>query len=325
MRELEPGALLRCEIAVLDDLTRAPAEALGPLLRILAERFAAGGRVPLETAVATSIPPELDAYADPLEPNQLDRFAIQLRMHGLIQSRDWPMARALLAHGEAPRAASPLAAEERAELRAAATRLPLDADVEDSLLALVRRLAQASGTEGALLSDRTFARAAPAVLRAHALLRGAPRVERADLVALRFLLGRRVPEEVQAAFPSLLSELLPRAEPHAAPASGAAAGVYEGARIAGARAGAAAARTALRDQPLAAPGGEVRLLPPAEVGALLAALQGHIERGRAQRRENPGGTPRRYRRLRGLDEIHDADPLEAVLFAGGWLPERVRP
>ena len=59
---------------------------------------------------------------------------------------------------------------------------------------------------------------------------------------------------------------------------------------------------------------------PAEVEPLLAALAGRIERGRAEFRENPGGAPRSYRRLRTLDEIYDADPAEAILFAEGRLP-----
>ncbi len=65
-------------------------------------------------------------------------------------------------------------------------------------------------------------------------------------------------------------------------------------------------------------------LAPAEVGALLVALSGRIERGRAETREHPGGSPRGYRRLRRLDELLDADPLEATLFADGSLPEGPR-
>ncbi len=46
-RRVEPGPLLRAEVALLDDLDRAPGEALGPLARILAERRFGGSRLPL--------------------------------------------------------------------------------------------------------------------------------------------------------------------------------------------------------------------------------------------------------------------------------------
>ena len=83
-RELIPGPLLQAEVALLEDLPRSPGEALGPLLRILAERHALSQPLPLESAVATGPLEQVEAPIDPLEPGQLDRFAVQLRLSGLL-------------------------------------------------------------------------------------------------------------------------------------------------------------------------------------------------------------------------------------------------
>jgi MoxR-like ATPase len=62
-QRIDPGGILTAEICVLDDISRAPGEALNVLLRILDEY-----------------------YNEPLDPANLDRFALQLRVAGLLQS-----------------------------------------------------------------------------------------------------------------------------------------------------------------------------------------------------------------------------------------------
>src|SRR5262249_30224977 len=94
--ELAAGPSAHAEVLLLDDLARAPGEALGLLLRVLGERRLGGEALPLESAIATAGPPDLESYADPLEPTQLDRFAIQFRVHGLLGARRFGVARALL-------------------------------------------------------------------------------------------------------------------------------------------------------------------------------------------------------------------------------------
>jgi MoxR-like ATPase len=214
---IEPGALLRAEVAVLDDISRAPGEALGPLLRILAERAAPGGPIPLETAIATSSPPGDEVCADPLEPSQLDRFAIQVRMHGLVTGKDWAGARELLERAPAPGIEPVLDPDTRLELQARAAALPVAAEARAALVRLALRLAEIVSTEEAsLISDRAFAIVAQRVMRAHALLREAPQADVIDLEAVRFMLAFRVPEEVQRAFSMLVDEVLheepPRSE-----------------------------------------------------------------------------------------------------------------
>ena len=98
------------------------------------------------------------------------------------------------------------------------------------------------------------------------------------------------------------------------------AGVHAGAAGGGARARPVAAHSEIIDESLSGVAASDTGALTAEVAPLLRALAGHLERGRASEREHPGGAPRRYRRLRRLDELLDADPLEAALFVDGMLP-----
>ena len=105
---IEPGGILTAEVCVLDDISRAPGEALNVLLRVLNERKFGERPIPLLTAIATSNPLRDEYYNEPLDPANLDRFAIQLRVSGLIQSGDRAAARALVdrfADGSGRRAA----------------------------------------------------------------------------------------------------------------------------------------------------------------------------------------------------------------------------
>ena len=53
---------------------------------------------------------------------------------------------------------------------------------------------------------------------------------------------------------------------------------------------------------------------------VLRALEGRFERGYAGPEEDPGGSPRSYRTLRGLDEVFDADPVELTGYLDGTRP-----
>ncbi len=316
---LERGPLLSAEVAILDDLSRAPGEALTPLMRVLDARRIAGRTLPLETAIATACPPSIDAYVDPVEPTQLDRFAIQIRLRGTIAAADWRHARALL-DWQAPSALSAvLDGEARARLQRHTAALPVSDEVRAALVRLVYRLVSvaASDTE-ASITDRAFTRMAIAVLRAHALLRGASRVEMADLVGLRYMLGARVSDAVRARLESLIAEVI------AEESLGLRASDVPAARRAGASGESTGQQVRTPAEPresidtdgatAAAFAGE-----RAEVDRLLHALEGRVQKGRVEHGDDPGGQPRRYRRLRRLDEIFDADPLDALLFVDSRL------
>ena len=368
-RELIPGPLLQAEVALLEDLPRSPGEALGPLLRILAERNALGQALPLESAVATGPLEQVEAPVDPLEPGQLDRFAVQLRMTGLLTGELFDEAAVLLerasarrpdpavhppdagrmsappATGRAPAspvtARSPTVPERNApheaaistSIRKAAQRAAAGLQIEprtlDAYHRLLDRLRQRSADESAsgdrLMSDRSFSSAALRLVRAHAFLRGAPAAAPRDLGAIRYMVAHRLPDEVQEDFDHILEELLGD-PPNVTMAE-------TGAQMPGAQNqgdddsdGAAAAAPAsdswIDDQAdLPAPPTLFgKPPPPAQVDSLLRALVGRIERGRIDPDTDPGGQPRGYRPLRDLDELIDADVIEALLFAEGRLP-----
>jgi MoxR-like ATPase len=323
--ELALGPTADAELLVLDDLSRAPGEALGLFARVLGERRLGGRALPLETAVATSGPPDLESYADPLEPAQLDRFAIQVRLHGLVGARRFAVARALLDRDLAAAAPRALDTEVRHALQRRAAGLALEPAARAALLRAVERLAAAAGGEVALFSDRAFARAGPAVLRAHALLRGAPSAAAEDVRALRYMLARRVPEALEGDVAAILEEAILADQHSLVSASGARPAAAERTGAPPAAGGAAAAAIpvdalesrnaaleAVAPQPSARGRDET-----AAVDALVAALAGKLERGAVQRGEDAAGAPRAFRRMRRLDELHDADPVEALLLVEG--------
>ena len=90
------GGILTSEICVLDDISRAPGEALNVLLRVLNERKFGDDRIPLLTAIATGNPTKEDYYNEPLDPANLDRFTIQMRTLGLLQRNMWQAASAVI-------------------------------------------------------------------------------------------------------------------------------------------------------------------------------------------------------------------------------------
>ena len=341
-RELIPGPLLQAEIALLEDLPRSPGEALGPLLRILAERHALGQPLPLESAVATGPLEQVEAPIDPLEPGQLDRFAVQLRLTGLLTGGLFDEAAVLLERGaarEPSRAAVRSAAASahapavmstatRKAAQRAAAALHIEPRTIDAYHRLLDRLRQRSADESAsgdrLMSDRSFSSAALRLVRAHAFLRGAPAAAPRDLGAIRYMVAHRLPEEVQEDFDHILEELLGDPPNVTMTETGA---QMPGAQSQGDDSDGAAAASPASDSWIddqadvpAPPTLFGKPPPPAQVDPLLRALVGRIERGRIDPDTDPGGQPRGYRPLRDLDELIDADVIEALLFAEGRLP-----
>ena len=75
------GVVASAQIAVLDDISRAPGEALNVLLRLLNERKYHERPIPLWSAVATGNPTSAEFYNEPLDPATLDRFVRDLNVH----------------------------------------------------------------------------------------------------------------------------------------------------------------------------------------------------------------------------------------------------
>ncbi len=317
------GGFARARVWLLDDLGRAPGEVRAAVLRAVAERRLRGSALPLELAVATALPEGIDARGDPLDRDGADRFAVQLAMPGLVTSgRRDDAARLLEEVPVASPAVEPLERTDRDGLRAAARALPLVGEARDALVSALGRL-RALAPDESPLSDRTFGRAAPRVMRAHALLRGADRVGRADVRALGFMLAQRIPPGTLELAEALLEELALASTGSAVRGWAAGGTARPGSRVGRPRGdvGAAAhARDQASDVPLAAPAGGPPPARPADVRLLLRALEGELERGHATREEHPGGVPRGWRRMRTLDEVTDADPIDAALLAEARLP-----
>jgi len=212
---IEPGGILTADICVLDDISRAPGEALNVLLRVLNERKFGERPIPLLTAIATSNPLRDEYYNEPLDPANLDRFALQLRVSGLIQAGDRAQARELVdrfADGNVLEQPEPEAVLSRAELdraHAELARIDVPSGEKDRLIEFLRRLVVDYDCDetNSLLTDRSFLVKAVKLLRGRALLAGRAQVERGDLAVLSQMTTFRVPEEVQAKVPELIGEI----------------------------------------------------------------------------------------------------------------------
>merc|ERR1719454_2246973 len=166
-QDIIEAGILQCELAVLDDISRAPGEALNVLLRILNERkYGSSGRpIPLMSAIATGNPAQEDQYyAEPLDPATLDRFAVQVRAKGLVNEGDWSSAAEVI-----DRYSSPSKMGAGPEIKQIGRQLILDAS---SLVPLVELGAPTKavllellqvlhndfdlGEDNSLLTDRTF-------------------------------------------------------------------------------------------------------------------------------------------------------------------------
>lgn len=346
--ETAPGPLLNSEVLVLEDLSRAPGEALGPLLQILGARRALGAALPLETAIATAPPDAFDTPTDPLEPGQLDRFAVQVRLQGVVQRRQWWAAQELIrraSEGTLTRLQETdpvITAAQRTDLQQLAAGLVVPSEVLAAYAEWLRRVrlaaARAGGSAPVLLSDRAFGRAALQLLRAHAVLRGSTVVQLRDLRALRLMVARRLPRELLDELQELTEELVREAkeveQEMQVPAGGSPAPSWlEPDELASATRRDDESEQAqqavgeigeqedeeIEDEPL-----QTTRQKPADVERLLDAFVGRIERGRHDPDNDPGGQPRSYRPLQRLDELMDGDLVEALLFTQCRLPGQPR-
>ncbi len=211
--DLRPGGLLTAEVAVLDDITRAPGEALNVLLRVLNERQYNNKAIPLMCAVATSNPTN-DAYCnEPLDPANLDRFVLQIKTKGMLERRHWENVDQVMARyqGGAP-TISPLGdktAKAFREASAQCQRVQLPTKVLKAYHRILHGLKTRYGCNehNSLLTDRTMLVKTPRMIRAMALLRGRRKATLADLDVLSLILTFRVPEEVYQDLENMLEQV----------------------------------------------------------------------------------------------------------------------
>lgn len=209
------GGVLAAEVCILDDINRAPGEALNVLLRILNEHRFGGMHLPLRTAIATGNPAGEDRYYnEALDPASLDRFTLQVRHAGLLEGGRWIEAGGVIDMYEGVPLAgtgdavalglTPAEREAAAEALAAAPRLlpavVVTASTKRVLLHVLRALVEEYSLDesNSLLSDRTFLVNSVKCMQAAALLAGRAVTEPADVHVLRFLTTFRVPPPVHS-------------------------------------------------------------------------------------------------------------------------------
>eukprot|EP01065_Artemidia_motanka_P021945 TRINITY_DN26159_c0_g1_i1.p1 TRINITY_DN26159_c0_g1~~TRINITY_DN26159_c0_g1_i1.p1 ORF type:complete len:811 (+),score=288.61 TRINITY_DN26159_c0_g1_i1:54-2435(+) len=196
------GGLLDSGVAVLDDVSRAPGEALNVLLRLLAEREWQGTRLPLVSAIATGNPTEVEqGYAnESLDPAILDRFLFQMRMDGVLRKGFESECWKLLGSSDDP----PSAVGGLDQVHTALPHVLVPAHVKNLLLQILLRVSAAvrrhapgpGGRPWVGLTDRSFLVRTPRILRAHALFNGRDQCTPADLFVLRLLTAFRLPPDI---------------------------------------------------------------------------------------------------------------------------------
>jgi MoxR-like ATPase len=178
-QQLRPGGILTAEVALLDDISRAPGEALNVLLRILNERKYQSLRIPLMTAIGTSNPTTDDYYNEPLDPANLDRFTLQLKTKSAVGTQQWHEARRIMDRydGFAADLQPGSGAVSAAALRSArgalrGVRVP--PRVLEAYRKFLDNLINKYGCtpENSLLTDRTMLIKVPRMMKALALLEG---------------------------------------------------------------------------------------------------------------------------------------------------------
>ena len=212
-QQLLPGGILTAQMVVLDDITRAPGEALNILLRLLNEREFQGIKLPLLTAIATSNPTQDDYYNEPLDLANLDRFAIQLRSRGLLTRGNWDEALSVMDYYVDHIFDKESVKGFEAELFEKPIDYLLDVEVPQKVR---KRLMRFLGKliedyhlneTNSLLTDRTFLVKAVRILKAKAILEGRKEVIPSDLSVLKYMTTFRVPEEIAERIEEILENL----------------------------------------------------------------------------------------------------------------------
>ncbi len=217
-QRIEPGGLLTAEVCVLDDISRAPGEALNVLLRILNERKFGEESIPLISAIATSNPMREEYYNEPLDPANLDRFAIQLRVRGLLQGGEATLAATLVdrfVRGEVVEQPETEPVCDRGVFDgafAALQRVKVPPRLKDALLEVYRTLVfdYDCNDTNSLLTDRSFLVKAIKLLRGRAFLAGREEATNDDLGVLHWMTTFRVPEEVHEKVPEIVERAAAR-------------------------------------------------------------------------------------------------------------------
>jgi MoxR-like ATPase len=337
------GGVLTAEICVLDDISRAPGEALNVLLRILNERKFGDDRIPLLTAIATGNPTKDDYYNEPLDPANLDRFTIQMRTLGLLQRNKWEEAAKVIdRYADDHLSQEPPHLVTRVVLDTATAALPkvdLTAEVKQLLLELLSVLLNDYGLtdKNSLITDRTFLVKAVKILKAKAILEGRNHCIPEDLYVLKYITTFRIPEELHNRLEDIINELLrkKKVEPEEQEDVEQMTQAQSEQQTEGQPRTDYTAQEATVDHrkqqlelgdmvqqtlsPNSDDGGDNSELnldneTIENIEVLLKVLKGRMERNSAEKVPHPGGQPRKWRRMQAFDDILDTDPAESSIW-----------
>jgi len=347
------GGVLTAEICVLDDISRAPGEALNVLLRILNERKFGDDHIPLLTAIATGNPTKDEYYNEPLDPANLDRFTIQMRTLGLLQRNQWEQAARVIdlyADNHLSGQLSPKVS--RVILDAANTAVPqvdLTAPVKQLLLELLNVLLNDYNLNdsNSLLTDRTFLVKAVKILKSKAVLEGRTHCIPEDLFVLKYITTFRIPEELHKRLEEIINELLRKKKvaPEEQEDVEQMSQAQSEERTEGQPRTDYSAQEATMDHrkqqqelgdmvqqtlsPNAEDGGDNSELnldneTIENIEVLLKVLKGRMDRNLAEKVAHPGGQPRKWRRMTNFDDILDTDPVESSIWYDHVTPQLPR-
>lgn len=350
---LRPGGVLTAEVVLLDDISRAPGEALNVLLRILNERMYQDLRIPLTTAIATSNPAGAEYYTEPLDPANLDRFTLQLRITGSVCRQDWNEARSIMDRYEGlpPELSGEgaVSAEVLALAHQGLREVVIPATVMEAYRKFLDALVNKYGCtpKNSLLTDRTMLVKVPHMVKAMAYLHGRDRATLDDLRVLKYILTFRVPENIYENLEELLNQAIEEAqqeqelmEQESQEQQGA-----QGEEEAGeegddsqeqdsggdqdlvdqlmealqANGDDAEKRKSMQQQAATPEEGQTQIQrntpqPVENLDVLLDKIRGRLERNQADSEVHPGGSPRTYRRMKSFEEFMDTDPAETSIW-----------
>ncbi|MBI3993482.1 MAG: AAA family ATPase [Candidatus Lambdaproteobacteria bacterium] len=355
---IRPGGLLTADVALLDDITRAPGEALSVLLRVLNERQYLHYRLPLMTAIATTNPIGSDYYNEPLDPANLDRFTLQMKTAGSVGQGCWDEARQIMDRydgaaadvGEVTKVPAGTLRAAREELRTVVFPPRVRKAYQDFLDALINRYG--CTPKNSLLTDRTMLIKVPRMIKALALLEGRHTTEPGDLRVLKYILTFRVPEHIYENLEEILKEFIDQPEQGEGEAD-------ESEQMSGMQGqeddeadgeGMEDEQTSSGDEQMAeeiadaleAEGEDMEKRKPMQqqasgsqdtprfqqntpqhvenVDFVLEKIRGRLERNPAESDSHPGGSPRTFKRMNTFEEFVDTDPAESAIWLDSTHP-----
>ena len=345
------GRILTADICVLDDISRAPGEALNVLLRVLNERKYGKERIPLLTTIATGNPARDDYYNEPLDLANLDRFTLQLRVVGLIQKNQWDLARDVIdfyaTHTFDDAEIEPAPSDNLKEDSNILLKVELPDRVRDMLIGFVSDLMTRFdlNDNNSLITDRTFLVKAVKMLKAKAILEQRWGVEPQDLIVLKYMTTFRVPPEVHEKVEDLIEEAKQKKNDEMSEEDG-------------------QPEQSMADSDVGEEGEESiesEVVPSDEesdelspyrkevhyenikkdgqrpddqsprntehiddLDVILKIIEGEVQRSIASKNEMYGGVPKEYRSMRTLEDLFDSNPAETSVWIENVSPATPR-